>query len=31
MTDPKKQEAVSLAIEQQKLELSNLCDLQPWH
>ena len=26
-----KQGAVSLAIEQQKLELSNHCDRQPWH
>ena len=25
------EEAVSLAIEQQKLELGNLCDRQPWH
>ena len=29
--DPEKQEAVSLAIEQQKLELGNLCDHHPWH
>ena len=29
--DPEKQEAVSLAIEQQKLELGNLCDRHPWH
>ena len=29
--DPEKQEAVSLTIEQQKLELGNPCDRQPWH
>ena len=29
--DPEKQEAVSLAIERQKLELGNHCDRQPWH
>ena len=29
--DPEKQEAISLAIEQQKLELGNLCDRHPWH
>ena len=29
--DPEKQEAVSLAIERQKLELGNPCDRQPWH
>ena len=29
--DPDKQEAVSLAIEQQKVELDNLCERQLWH
>ncbi len=29
--DPEKQEAVSLAIERQKLELGIPCDRQPWH
>ena len=29
--DPEKQEAVSLAIEQPKLKLGNLCDRHPWH
>ena len=29
--DPEKQEAVSLAIERQELELSNPCDRQPWY
>ena len=28
---PKKQEAVYLAIEWQKLEMGNLCECQPWH
>ena len=31
LTTTQNQEAVSLAIEQQKLELGDLCDRQPWH
>ena len=29
--DPEKQETVSLAIEQRRLELGNFCECQPWH